>query len=138
MNLDATLNQTISHIPETILLVEDHDILRQTMHEWLMHAFPNNQFKVACNANEAIGLISEDMPRLIITDINMPGVDGLELTERVKTELPGIDVVIVSSYDDHLYRSKAIACGASAYVPKHLMQTDLIPIISAIINHDVI
>ena len=57
-------------------------------------------------------------PDLILMDINMPGIDGLEATRRITRAHPGMKVVVFSTYEANEYESRALDAGAIAFVPK--------------------
>ena len=79
----------------------------------------------AHNGIEAIKLVEAEKPDLLITDINMPGCDGLELIERLKSSYPEIEIIIISGHGDFNYAQKAIKFAVSDYLLKPLSKKDL-------------
>jgi DNA-binding NarL/FixJ family response regulator len=69
-----------------------------------------------CDAVEAVGRLRPDV---LVVDLMMPDLDGLEVCRRVKRTAPDTEVVIVTAFDDTHVQSIALESGASAYVPKH-------------------
>ena len=72
----------------------------------------------ACNGREAVELVKSTRPDLVIMDIIMPEMDGLEATEIIAKECPNIPVVILSSNRAEDWEAKALNAGAAAYVVK--------------------
>jgi DNA-binding NarL/FixJ family response regulator len=68
-------------------------------------------------------------PDVIVLDVNIPGVHGLEACRRIKQASPVTQVVFLTAADDDLIRDRAFGVGASAFVPKHRVSTDLLPAI---------
>lgn len=67
-------------------------------------------------------------------DINLPGINGIETTKIIKIMHPSTKVAILSIYEDEAYKNDAFIAGASKYVPKRLMHTDLIPAIKSLLS----
>jgi two-component system response regulator DesR len=79
---------------------------------------------------EAVARIrSGSRPDLVLMDINLPGMDGLAGTRRLKAELPDAAIIIVSLLDGQAYREAASAYGADAFVSKARLNRDLLPTI---------
>ena len=72
----------------------------------------------AATGEDGIELIDQIRPQLVLMDINMPGIDGLEATRRLTAAHPDIKVIIFSTYEPNEYQSRAIDAGAIAFVPK--------------------
>lgn len=72
----------------------------------------------ANNGYDAIEIIKEKMPDIILSDVKMPEMDGLQLAEYVKRYFPSIKVVLISAYNDFAYAKKGIECGVKGYLLK--------------------
>ena len=123
-------------MPATILIVEDHDAVRRSLRDWLEVEFPQCRVIEAASGEEAIALIRIESPRLVVMDISLPGMSGIEATRRIKAALPSTQVVMLTIHEDDAHRADAAAAGASAYVPKRVMQTELIPTLAALLADD--
>ncbi|MDO4284017.1 MAG: response regulator [Eubacteriales bacterium] len=77
------------------------------------------------NGREAIALIEKERPQLLITDICMPVMDGLELAAHVRTHFPEMKVIILSGYDEFEYAKKALQYGVSEYILKPITSAEL-------------
>ncbi len=117
-----------------ILIVEDHVVVRQSLREWLELSFPHYQLLEATSGEEAVTMAQTMSPRLIIMDIGLPGMSGIQATQSIKAALPDTLVVMLTIYDDEAHRADAAAAGASAYVPKRKVQTELLPIVTRLLS----
>src|SRR3970040_1897742 len=112
---------------KTALIVEDHSLLRKVMREFLQSAFPGCSFREAADGAGALEACNAHRPQLVLMDIALPDANGIELTGRVGTLYPGIQVIVVSHKNAEVYVQQALAAGARAYVCKDHIVTDLIP-----------
>ncbi|MCX5894095.1 MAG: response regulator transcription factor [Deltaproteobacteria bacterium] len=119
---------------QNILIVEDHQGVRKSLREWLGISFPQYQLLEATTGEEAITMAQATSPCLVIMDIGLPGMSGLEATVAIKKSLPSTQVVMLTVYDDDDYRNHAAAAGASAYVAKRKVKTDLLPTIRRVLE----
>ncbi len=127
---------TIASIATTrpiILIVEDHDAVRQSLRDWLEVVFPQYRVVEAASGEEAIVVAQADAPRLVIMDINLAEMNGIEATQRIKAIVPAAPVVMLTIHEDQAYRADAAAAGASAYVLKRQMHTQLLPTLRALL-----
>jgi len=109
-----------------VLLADDHSLFREGMCS-ILNAQPD--FEVIGEASdglEALVKARELMPDLILMDINMPGVDGLEATRRIKQELPSVTIVMLTVRDEDEKLFQAIKSGAQGYVLKSIRSWDLV------------
>jgi len=123
-------------MPATILIVEDHDAVRRSLRDWLEVEFPRCRVIEAGSGEEAIALLRTESPRLVLMDISLPGTSGIEATRQIKASLPATHIVMLTIHEGETYRADAIEAGASAYVPKRAMQTELIPTLAALLAND--
>ncbi|MCX7966373.1 MAG: response regulator transcription factor [Syntrophorhabdaceae bacterium] len=117
-----------------ILIVEDHDSVRNLLSDWLCSVFPEFEIIGTKTGEEALIVIKKILPEIVIMDINLPGINGIEATKLIKHLYPQTKVTILSMYEDEVYRNDAIFAGASIFIPKRLMHTDLIPAIKLLLS----
>jgi len=86
----------------------------------------------ASNGKEALSRAREFAPDIILMDVHMPEMDGVEATERILAELPDVKIVMLSTYDEDEYVERALALGASGYLLKDISPTELIASIRAL------
>jgi len=116
-----------------ILIVEDNDSVRKSLREWLEGAFPKYQFIEAASGEEAINITQARAPCVVIMDISLPGMSGIEATRHIKTNMPTTQVVILTIHEDKVFRDDAIAAGANVYVPKRMMHKEFVPALEAVL-----
>lgn len=121
---------------QPILIVEDHPGVRQSLREWLALSFPHYEVLEATSGEEAVAVAQAASPCLVIMDIGLPGITGIEATESIKKTMPDTKVVMLTIFDDDDYRSHAAAAGAFAYVPKRKIKTELMPVVRRILHED--
>jgi len=110
-----------------ILVVDDHDQVRCLMKEWIEAVFPDYSVVEAGSGEEAVTVAEAKLPKLVIMDIGLPKMDGIRATQLIKESVPAAKVVILTMHEEEQYRKDAFASGVNAYVPKRLMQSDLLP-----------
>jgi DNA-binding NarL/FixJ family response regulator len=87
----------------------------------------------AADGDEALTLVLRERPDIVITDLVMPRLDGVELTKRVRQELPQTKIILISSYTEDAYRLLASNSGADAFVSKQVITSTLLPAIRDVI-----
>jgi CheY-like chemotaxis protein len=110
-----------------ILVVDDHDQVRCLLKEWLEAVFPDFGVVEAKSGEEAVVVAQAQLPKLVIMDIGLPEMDGIRATQLIKQSVPEAKVVILTMHEDDQYQKDAFACGVNVYIPKRLMQSDLLP-----------
>ena len=119
-----------------VLLVDDHPIVRQGLHR-LLEIEPD--FEVVGEAGdglEALAMVNKLQPDVLILDLMMPGLNGLEVTRQVLERRPGIRVVVLSMHQDEAYVLQALRCGAKGYVLKDSSPRELATAIRLVSNGD--
>jgi two-component system, NarL family, response regulator NreC len=110
----------------TIVLADDHRIVRQGLHA-LLKAEP--EFDVigeAGDGHEALELVRKLNPDVVVLDLMMRGLNGLEAARQINKQMPQIKIIILSMYDDEGFVLEALANGALAYVLKDAGYSDLV------------
>lgn len=99
-----------------ILVVDDEEGLREALAEKLRHS--GHEVETAESAEEALSGLSRFEPDLIVTDLMMPGLSGLELLEKVQETVPSVDVVVMTGHEDMSSAVDAMKAGAFDYLVK--------------------
>ena len=113
-----------------ILIVDDHDNVRKLLGEWLGEAFPQHSFIEMETAPEALDYCSREIPLAVIMDIDMPGMNGIDATTKLKSMWPDIKVVILTIHENGAYKEASLKAGANAFVVKRKLYDDLVPVLS--------
>lgn len=117
----------------TILVVEDHDAVREALRDWLAAVLPLCRVIEAASGEEAVALAQTESPRVVVMDISLPRMSGMEATRQITAVLPATRVVMLTIHDDATHRADAAASGANAYVAKRAMQAELLPALNALL-----
>jgi DNA-binding NarL/FixJ family response regulator len=107
-----------------VLIVEDNKIFREAIKKRLEGDFRSMVVEEAANSEEALQKINRASPHLIFMDIRLPGMNGLELTKKIKKDLPGINIAILTDYDLPEYREAASQYGADRFFVKSAFNWD--------------
>lgn len=109
-----------------ILIVDDEPAIRRKIKSSVnWNELGLEMVAEATNGLEALSQIMETQPDIILLDINMPGMDGLEFASIVKKQFPQIRVVIITGYDDFSYAREALRLGVDNYILKPTTQEDI-------------
>lgn len=119
-----------------ILIADDHGVMRAGLRAILEDESELQVVGEAANGEDALDLATKILPDIALLDIGMPGIDGIEVTRRLKKVAPQIQVLILSVYEDESLLREAIKAGASGYVIKRAAEEDLISAIRAVLRGD--
>lgn len=117
-----------------LLIVDDEQIEREGMQVILKKNFPDLIIRQAKNGNAAVQLAGELQPDLILMDIKMPGMNGLEAVERISTDYPQIKFIMVTAYDTFDYMRQAIKFGVKDYLLKPSKASDIVITIGKVLQ----
>jgi DNA-binding NarL/FixJ family response regulator len=118
--------------PISILLADDHTLVRAGIRALIEQLPTVKVVGEAKDGREALRLVKERKPDLILMDVAMPGLNGLEATARVSKEFPDVRVIILSMYANEEYVREAINAGAAGYLVKRSAATELERAITAV------
>lgn len=120
-----------------VLVVDDHTIVREGV-RMLLSAQPGIEvIGEAANGLEAVQKTRELKPDVVVMDIAMPGMSGLEATEVIKQSNPGVQVLALTVHESEEYFFRLLSAGGSGYVLKGAGSTDLISAVQAVARGDV-
>ena len=117
-----------------ILVVEDHPATRSALTTLLCEAFPGCRVMAAETAERALLICKSEAPGLVLMDIGLPGMNGIEATRIIKQMSGRTRVVMHTTSDMPIYREEAAAAGADAFVGKAKNAADLLSIISSFLR----
>ncbi len=114
------------------LSADDHTVLRQGTRKLLEQESDLKVVAEASDGEEAVKLAVEHMPDVILMDIAMPNIDGITATKQVKAECPGVNVLILSAYDDDQFVFRLLQAGAAGYLLKNVHSQELIAAVRSV------
>jgi len=115
-----------------ILVADDHGVLRAGLRA-LLNAEPDLEVVgEAADGLTALRLVADLRPDVVLMDLSMPGMDGIQVARRLKETLPGTRVLILTVHEDESLLREAIQAGASGYIIKRAVESELINAIHAI------
>ena len=118
--------------PIRLLLVDDHDIVRTGLKAFLQTQEDFLVVGEAQNGEEALHLAQQLAPDVVLMDISMPGMDGLEATRHMKAACPECRVLALTVHNDKQYFFEMLAAGASGYLTKQAAADELVAAILAV------
>jgi DNA-binding NarL/FixJ family response regulator len=119
-----------------ILLVEDHRIMRQAIKIQLELDAPNYLIDECANGKQALLFLSKNQYDLMITDINMPKMNGIELVKLTRKQSPNIKILTVSMFTDYKHISEMVEIGIDGYISKNASSEELLHAIEIILNDE--
>lgn len=122
-------------MPVTIVIVDDAPEFREIVRTILASAAEAMTIVgEAADGEEAFALVLRERPDLVITDLVMPRLDGVELTRRIREALPLTTIILMSSHPEDAYRLRASDSGADAFVSKRVIHSSLLSAIQDLLR----
>ena len=118
--------------PIRVLLAEDHNVVRDGLRLLLDAQADIEVIAEATTGREAIVLSREDCPDVVVLDISMPDLDGIQATKLIRVECPQTQVLILTMHESDAYFFRALQAGAAGYVLKKAASEDLINAVRAV------
>jgi DNA-binding NarL/FixJ family response regulator len=113
----------------TVVLIEDNPVFLGLLTAFLEHTEPK-RIQIAGSARtgeDGLTVAARVRPMAAIVDLKLPGISGLDVIARLRSEDPRVAIVALSSADPEAFREPALAAGADAFVTKDRLNTDLLP-----------
>ncbi len=101
-----------------VLLVDDHDLVRRGLKTMLDTEDGMEVVGEASDGAEAVKLVEETLPDIVLMDVIMPGKDGIEATREIRSGWPSVAVIVLSGHDEQQFIFDALKAGASSYMLK--------------------
>ena len=115
------MSQTIN-----ILIVDDHEIVRTALNFLFADIKGISIVGTADSARDGVRLARSLNPDMVLLDLRMPGIDGLEATKKILAKNPKCRILILTAYCDSVYPSRLLSAGASGYITKNTSKPELI------------
>jgi two-component system, NarL family, invasion response regulator UvrY len=115
-----------------VMLVDDHDLVRSGICKMLKEASGINVIAEAHSGEEAVQLTRKHQPHVVLMDIKMPGIGGLEATRKLLRANPDTKVLVVTACKNDLYPTRLLQAGAAGYITKGASMTEMVQAIRAV------
>ena len=109
-----------------VLLVDDHELVRTGIEHLLQESDGINVVGVACSGEEAIEQVDLLMPDVVLMDVNMPGIGGIEASRKISQKHPGIKIIALTIYADGPFPQRLMNAGAVGYISKSSPVSELV------------
>ena len=120
-----------------VVLADDHSVVRKGIKMLISGDESIEILGEAASGTEALQMVKSMGPNIIITDISMPGMSGIELAEKIKTEYPSTKVLVLSTHNDEEYILRSFEAGALGYLPKDTEEDEVLAAIKTVADGDV-
>ena len=117
-----------------LVIADDHPLFRAAIKQMVHECSDLTVVGEAADGWETVGLCRRLQPELVLMDLRMPKMDGLEATRKVKGELPSTSVLVLTAFEEPDYLLEALKAGASGYVLKHMGSRQIIGAIRRVIE----
>ena len=115
-----------------VVLADDHQIVVQGLQNMLQGQGGIEITGVASNSRESLSLLHEKRPDILLTDLNMPGINGLDMLTEIRRDFPDLRIVVLSMYRDARIRKGLKKLNIAAYLLKNTSQQDLITVLQKV------
>ncbi len=119
-----------------ILIADDHSVVREGLRALLSRVADFAVVGEASDGEEVVRLVGERQPNVVIIDISMPKLNGVEATRRIKAIAPETGVLVLTIHENEEYVSQIVAAGANGYVLKDAGRKELIAAVRAVVGGD--
>ncbi|MDH5768676.1 MAG: response regulator transcription factor, partial [Nitrospirota bacterium] len=120
-----------------ILIVDDHPIFRKGLTQLINQETNFTVCGEAEDTHKALEAISEQKPDLIIVDISLKGIDGIELIKKIKLKYSNLSVLVVSMHDESFFAERALRAGARGYIMKQEAVEKMMEAICKVLNGEI-
>jgi DNA-binding NarL/FixJ family response regulator len=115
-----------------VVVADDHSVVRQGLKAWLERSGHVQVVGEASDGREAVSIVEQLQPDVVIMDIAMPVLNGIEATAQITRRSPGTKVIILSMHADESYILRALGAGAKGYLLKESTESDVLPAVRSV------
>jgi DNA-binding NarL/FixJ family response regulator len=127
------VSATTQNLRIRTLVVDDSPVMRSAICRLLETTCEVEVVGTASDGSVALDLAERLCPDIVLMDIMLPGMNGIEAATHIKSLIPGVKILMLSMYEDSAYQSDAGSAGAVGYVPKRRMGVELIPAVTKLL-----
>ncbi len=110
----------------SILIADDHEVVRNGIRAYLENTADFHVVGEASSGQETVNMVADLIPDIVLLDLIMPGMDGIETTRRIKQVSPRTQVVVLTSYHEDIHIFPALKAGAISYILKDMKMDKLV------------
>ena len=123
-----------SNSSKVILIAEGHDVLQNSLKDLVTTELPGASVLTVHSGKEAVRVSLARRPSVIILDVDLPNISGVEATRKIHDNLPDTPIVLIHEEESAEYRISAITAGAKSYVTKNKIAVELIPVLKNLLT----
>ncbi|HEV7620218.1 MAG TPA: response regulator transcription factor, partial [Flavisolibacter sp.] len=120
-----------------VIIADDHELYRDGFRSMLKRIPELDLVGEAADGKELLQLTCELQPDVIVTDIKMPRMDGIEATQLIKKDFPGINIIALSMFDDESLIVDMLEAGAKGYLLKNAHKEEIVEAVKAVYKNEV-
>ena len=120
--------------PVRILIADDHTVVRRGLREILAEEFRPSEFGEAEDGPQTLKLVSKRKWDVVLLDITMPGMSGLDVLKNLRSVRPNLPVLVLSMHPEDQYALRALKAGASGYLTKETAAEDLVTAVRKVLS----
>jgi len=121
----------------SILIVDDHEVVRNGIRSYLEKISDFQVVGEGASGEEALSMVGELIPDIVLLDLIMPGLDGIETTRRIRQISPRTKVVVLTSYHEDVHIFPALKAGAISYILKDMKMEKLVDVLHRAVQGEV-
>lgn len=127
----------MKHHRTSILIVDDHEVVRNGIRSYLERISDFHVIGEGSSGEEALSMVAEMIPDIVLLDLMMPGMDGIETTRRIRQISPRTKVVVLTSYHEDVHIFPALKAGAISYILKDMKMDKLVDVLHRAVQGEV-
>lgn len=117
-----------------VLIADDQELIRQSLKIVLSANEDIEVIDTVCNGRQVVEAVCRNRPDVILMDIRMPEIDGVQCTKIIKETYPNIKIIVLTTFDDDEYIFNALKYGANGYLLKGVSMAELVKAIHTVVN----
>lgn len=118
------------------IIIDENKKLGKLIQDWLEIVFPDYAIVSVVSDVDVIECFAKEKPEIVIMDLNMAGINRIEAARQLKNNHPLTKIIFLSFFDDDFHRRAALSAGASGYVAKSKINSELIPLLRKLISSE--
>jgi DNA-binding NarL/FixJ family response regulator len=124
------------HEATTVVIADDHEISRIGIRRLLGTSQGITVIGEAIDGYEALEMTRAKKPHVVLLDVRMPNLSGIDVAQRLKTEMPGVFVIMLSAAEDQMLVEQALYAGADGYLSKDVSSVELVAAVNGVIKSE--